>query len=281
MICDVHTHFWLPHELGPEVTADLVRAGGVSLDNGMTSESHLKETLAADISIVFGLRAKKTGYHISNDTVKAQVDKAPYRLVFFTSIDPAEGNFMDELERTHHDLGAKGIKIGPIYQGVHPLDERYRTIYSYAERNGLPIIAHMATTFAHGTPLDYGNPVHMSQVAVEYPGLIIVLAHMGHPWIGETVAAIRKEPNLYADVSALYYRPWQFYNALMLLQEYGTWKKAMFGSDYPCTSVAASISGVLNANHIVEGTGLPKISAEILEDILHCDALKIMGIERS
>jgi len=279
MICDVHNHFWLPHELGPEVMADLVRAGGVAIDHSMTSESHLKASQAADTSIVFGLRAKKTGYHIANDTVKTQVDRAPDRLVFFTSIDPAEDDFMGELERTHRDLGAKGIKLGPIYQGVHPLDDRYHMIYSYAQRNGLPIITHMATTFASGVPLDYANPVYMSQVAVEYPGLIIVLAHMGHPWIGETVAAIRKEPNLYADISALYYRPWQFYNALMLLAEYGTWKKVMFGSDYPCTSVADSIAGVRNANHIVEGTGLPKISTEILESILHRDALKIMGIE--
>ncbi|MCE5251635.1 amidohydrolase family protein [bacterium] len=279
MIYDVHTHFWQPHELGPQVEADAIRAGGVSIDHGMTSESHLEATKAADKCIVFGLRAKKTGYNIPNDSVKAQVDKAPERLVFFTSVDPSENNFMEELERTHQDMGAKGIKLGPIYQGVHPLDERYRRIYAYAQRHGLPILTHMATTFASGVPLEYANPVHMSQVAIDYPELNIILAHMGHPWIGETVAAIRKEPNLYADISALYYRPWQFYNALMLLVEYGTWKKVFFGSDYPCASVADSIKGLLNANHIVEKTGLPKISREILESILNRDAFTILGIE--
>jgi hypothetical protein len=30
----------------------------------------------------------------------------------------------------------------------------------------------------------------------------------------------RKQPNVYCEVSALYYRPWQFYNILVTAQEY-------------------------------------------------------------
>lgn len=276
MIYDIHTHFWKIEDLDLETFKDNKKTKGINKRFEITSEMHLEETKAADKSVVFGLRAK--GFNISNDTVKAQVDLAPERFVFFTSINPSEAGFMDELERTHLDLGAKGIKIGPIYQGVHPLDERYRRIYSYAEKNGLPVLTHMAATFVGDFPIEYARPVHMDQVAIDYPGLKIVLAHLGHPWCDETITIIRRHPNVYADISALYYRPWQFYNAMRILVEYGTSEKVFFGSDFPFTVPSESVKGFRNLNHVIEGTNLPKVPEDIIEEILHRDSFGILGI---
>ena len=278
MIYDIHTHFWKPGETSPSPGTSQLGVPPEAKQE-MSSNRHFEETKAVDRAVVFGLRALKCGMNISNDSVRAQVDRAPERLVFFTSVDPSERNFMDELERTHRDLHAKGIKLGPIYQGVHPLDNRYHEIYSYAQKHNLPILIHMATTFASGVPLDYARPYYMDEVAVRYPDLKIVLAHLGHPWEGETIAAIRRNANLYADISALYYRPWQFYNSMQLLVEYGTWKKVFFGSDFPFTTPQESIGGIRNINHIIGNSGLPHISGEIIEEILHRDSLGILGIE--
>ena len=44
--------------------------------------------------------------------------------------------------------------------------------------------------------------------------------------------------NVFADVSALHYRPWQLYNSLMLVQEYGVWHKVLFGTDFPLITPA-------------------------------------------
>jgi uncharacterized protein len=278
MIVDIHTHFWKPEELGPELYRDLAQAKIAPKVMEMTSESHLAATAAVDRAVVFGLRARLSGMNISNDTVKEQVDRAPDRLVFFTSVDPSEDGYMEEIERTHHDLGAKGIKIGPIYQGVHPLDARFRRIYEYAERNRLPILTHMATTFASDAPLDYANPLHMDTIAGDFPELKIILAHLGHPWSGVTISIIRRKKNVFADLSALYYRPWQFYNTMLLLAEYGASHKVFFGSDYPFTTPGDSITNIRNLNHIVEKSGLPIVPGEIIEDIIHRDTLGILGI---
>ena len=276
MIYDIHTHFWKPGEIDISAITSADKAGGVNQRFSITSDMHLGETSAAHRSVVFGLRAK--GFNISNDTVRAQVDRAPDRLVFFTSVDPSEADYMKELERTHCDLGAKGIKLGPVYQGVHPKDDRYRRIYSYAQKHGLPIIIHMATTFTCEFPLDYARPLYMDEIALEYPDLKIVLAHLGHPWCDEAIAVIRRQPNVYADISALYYRPWQFYNAMQLLVEYGTCEKVFFGSDFPFTVPEESINGVRNVNRVVAGTNLPQISEDIIEGILHRDSFGILGI---
>ncbi len=276
MICDIHTHFWKNTDVSPDIASSAEQAGGVNMRFNITSEMHLEETKAVDKSVVFGLRGE--GINVPNDTVKAQVDLAPERLVFFTSVNPAEEGFMEELERTHHVLGARGIKLGPIYQGVHPKDDNYRHIYSYAQKHNLPIVIHMATTYTHSYPLEFARPIHMDEIAIDYPELKIVIAHLGHPWIGETIAIIRRQPNVYADLSALYYRPWQFYNAMQLLVEYGTWKKVFFGSDFPFTKPSESITGVRNVNRFVEATKLPKIPEEVIEDILHSDSFSILGI---
>ncbi len=278
MIFDLHTHFWKPSELGPEVYRDLEQARIPSDKMIMTSESHLEATAAVDRSVVFGLRARFSGMNVLNDTVKEQTDKAPDRLAFFTSVDPSEVGFMEELERTHHDLGAKGVKLGPIYQGVHPADDRYRLIYSYAQKHSLPILIHMATTFSSGAPLDYGNPAHMDEIAIDFPDLKLVLAHLGHPWTGECISVIRRNRNVYADMSALYYRPWQFYNTMRLLIEYGAAHKVFFGSDFPFTLPGESVAGFRNMNHIVKNAGLPETPAGVIEEILHRDSFGILGI---
>jgi predicted TIM-barrel fold metal-dependent hydrolase len=61
----------------------------------------------------------------------------------------------------------------------------------------------------------------------------IIMAHLGHPYEGECVATFRKHPNVYADVSALHYRPFQLYHSLMLVQEYGVWNKVLLRYGLP------------------------------------------------
>jgi uncharacterized protein len=279
MIVDVHTHFYRADiDLGDHVHDDLKRCG-IPLDQWrFTPDEHVAAVDAADAAIVFGLQAAATGWNVPNDAVAEHVRRRPDKLIFFASPDPAQGDAMAELERCHQDLGCQGVKLGPIYQGVHPLDNRCREIYGYCERHGLPIMIHMATTFSSGVPLDYARPAHMDQVAVDFPELKIVLPHLGHPWEGETIAAIRKSPNLFADVSALYYRPWQFYNSMRLLVEYGAQANVLFGSDFPATTTADSITGLRNVNAIPAAAGLPEIPKDVIESIIHRDALGLLGI---
>jgi predicted TIM-barrel fold metal-dependent hydrolase len=279
MIVDIHTHFMnIDTDWGPQVFQDLDRCRMNPDAWRFTAEDHLRETLAADVAIVFGLAGARTGWNIPNDAVAAHVRRAADRLLFFTSIDPGEPGFMEELERTHEELGAVGVKLGPVYQGVHPLDKSYYEIYRYCARHGLPILTHMAATFSSGVPLEYARPIHMDQVATDFPDLKIVLAHMGHPWEGETIAVIRKQPNVYADISALYYRPWQFYNSMRLLTEYRAQDNVLFGSDYPATTTSGSIAGLRNVNAVLGNSGLPPVPETAMEEIIHRDALTLLGL---
>jgi predicted TIM-barrel fold metal-dependent hydrolase len=279
MIVDVHTHIFRPEaDFGPPLWADLRRCGIDPSKWGDVAERHLTTTQAAEVAVVFGIEAAATGWHVPNDAVAAHVARAPERLIFFASIDPGQDNFNDELRRCHQDLHCQGVKLAPIYQGVHPLDPRYGEIYAYCQQHGLPIMIHMATTFSSGTPLEFARPAHMDQVALDYPDLRVVLAHLGHPWEGETIAVIRRNANLYADISALYYRPWQFYNSMRLLTEYRAEGKVLFGSDFPFTTTGDSIDALRQINAVLGQSGLPAVPEEVTEGILQRDALSALGL---
>ena len=280
MIVDVHTHFFRPDtDFGPRLLADLVRCGIDPATWGDLRERHRVTTQAADVAIVFGIQGVATGWNVPNDVVAAHVQSSPERLVFFASIDPGRPDFRDELRRCHQGLRCQGLKLAPIYQGVHPLDPRYREIYGYCEKHGLPIVIHMATTFSGGVPLEYARPAHMDQVAIEFPDLKLVLAHLGHPWEGETIAVIRRNANVFADVSALYYRPWQFYHSMRLLVEYRADAKVLFGSDFPFTTTEDSLNGLRALNSIVGRSSLPHVPDDVIEGIIHRDALSLLGLK--
>lgn len=279
MIVDVHTHVFDPQrDFAPRLNADLARSKVDPAAWGQVAERHLETTQSADVAVVFGLQASATGWNIPNDAVAAHVARAPERLLFFVSVDPLLPDYLAELERCHRQLGAVGVKLAPLYQNAHPRDPRCVEIYRYCEKHQLPILFHVGTSFVGGTPLDYSRPAHFDAIAVEFPELRMILAHLGHPWEGETIAVIRRHPHVYADLSALYYRPWQFYNSMRLLVEYRTEAKVLFGSDFPFTTTADSIAGVRGLNGILAQSGLPPVPAQVLEDIIHRDALKLLGL---
>jgi predicted TIM-barrel fold metal-dependent hydrolase len=281
MIIDIHTHVFDPAQhFGSRLLGDLDRCGLEPGVWGDVSARHLETTRPADVAIVFGIQGAATGWNVPNDFVAAHVRSAPDRLIFFASIDPGQAAFRGELERCHRALGCQGIKLGPIYQGVHPLDPRYREVYRYCEKQQLPIVIHMATTFSSGVPLEYARPIHIDQVALDYPDLRIVMAHLGHPWEGETIAVIRRNENVYADLSALYYRPWQFYHSMRLLTEYRADHKVLFGSDFPFTTTAESIRGIRRVNDVLQDSGLPPVPGEVFDGIIYRDALALLGLSR-
>src|SRR5207302_11471202 len=121
------------------------------------------------------------------------------------------------------------------------------------------------TTFPRLAPLKFSLPILLEDVAMQFPDLKMIIAHMGHPWIAETIVLIRKQPNFFADISALHYRPWQFYNALVCAKEYGVLNKLLFGSDYPFTTPDATLQSMRDFNKMTEGTNLPGLSLEEIQ----------------
>ncbi len=176
------------------------------------------------------------------------------------------------------ELGLVGVKLGPNYQNFDPLSAQAFAFYRYCERHGLPILFHQGTSPIRQAPLRYTYPLVTDEVALAFPELRIVMAHLGHPWGTETVVTARKHPHVYADVSSIYLRPWVCYQSLLAAVEWGTTHKLLLGSDFPIANTGEAIAGLRRVNDIVEGTRLPRIPDEVIDRIVHADALGALGL---
>jgi predicted TIM-barrel fold metal-dependent hydrolase len=279
-VIDIHSHYWrYPEHFQEDFQIQARRArAGVEVDLTVNFD-HYCATAPADVrTVVFGGKAKLSGLWVNDSDIATYVSHAPERLIGFLSLDPTQPDWQQELQQGHCELGLRGIKLMPMYAGFRPDDERLDELWHYASAHRLPVLLHTGTTFISQAPLEFTYPRLLDKVATKFPELRMILAHLGHPFEGECVAVIRKHQHVYADVSALHYRPWQLYNSLMLVQEYGVWHKLLFGTDYPFTTVNDSLAGLRNLNTQLEGTRLPRLSVEALESMLQSDSLSLLGL---
>jgi uncharacterized protein len=234
-----------------------------------------------DVSVAFTIARNRTQVDSPlNDAVAEFVAAAPGRRIGFLSIHPEVPGAEDELERARTDLGLKGIKLGPNYQVFDPLGPAALRVYELAERHGLPILFHQGASPVREAPLRFAHPLVMDEVAIRFPELRVVMAHLGHPWQRETIVTIRKHPHVYADISATFYRPWSFYEGLRLATEWGALDKLLFGSDFPIATPAETIEGLRRVNAPIAGTALPAVPLDAIEELIHRDPLPLLGLER-
>lgn len=277
MLIDYHTHIGREKKHYEKASAFIREAklmrGDQKVSMDIDPEAHRRAMASVDKAIVLSFRSTHLGFNVNNDYVADYVRTDPEKFIGFLSVDPHESDYMEELERAHFDLGLRGIKLSPIYQAFHPMDTRIIPVYKFAEKHGLPILLHQGATFPRRAPLKYAKTELLEDVALAFPELRMIIAHLGHPWEAETIVLIRKQPHLYADISGLYYRPWQFYNALMLCQEYDVMHKLLPGSDYPITTPGETADNVKTINDFLGDTKFPRICEDAIDQLLRRDVL--------
>ena len=280
MIIDVHSHVWqYPRDFSDEFRRQAARArAGVEVDLTVRIEEYCAASVPDVRTIVFGGKAKLSGVWVNDVHVAQYVSQHSDRLIGFLSVDPTQPDWQREMRVGHEELGLRGIKLLSMYAGFRPDDSLVEPVWQYAAKHQLPVLLHTGTTFVRQAPLECTLPRHLDTVAIRHPDVTMILAHLAHPYEGECVAVIRKHPRVYADISALHYRPFQFYHSLMLVQEYGVWDKVLFGTDYPFTTVNATLEGLRGLNLMLAGTALPRLNEAKIEEMIYRDSLAVLGL---
>ncbi|MDP2619289.1 MAG: amidohydrolase family protein [Hyphomicrobiales bacterium] len=181
---------------------------------------------------------------VPNDHIADAVKKHPDVFLGFGAIDPWQGKLaQDEIKRCKEELGLHGIgELNPARQQFFPNEQRFYPLWDEAQRQKLPVMFHSGMAGAGaGTPggmgfkLKYTQPIHLDDVAADFPELKIICAHPSWPWTSESLAIARHKSNFFIDLSgwAPKYFPQELVqNVNTLLQD-----KALFGSDWPVLSV--------------------------------------------
>ena len=277
MIVDVHAHCGQPEHSTKALTDVMVRAG-YSPPEPYTFDQFAEEMEVVDKALVFGVRALASGERSPNEFTVEWVKNDPDKFIGFMAIDPTEDDHLEQIDRCV-ELGLRGIKLHPISGRYNPADPTLFPMYERAQRIGLPIVSHFGTHPGPRTMLKYSSPLLVDEIAQAFPDLKFVMAHMGHPWQRDAAVVLRKHPNVYADVSAVWVRPWQGWEALIGMIEWGVADKLLFGSDFPAWTPREGMDKMRRLNDQVKGTNLPHIPDEVIEGIINRNALELLGLE--
>ncbi|EBA08330.1 4-hydroxyphenyl-beta-ketoacyl-CoA hydrolase [Sagittula stellata] len=193
-------------------------------------------------AVIFPVDAEReTGFRrYSNEEVAQIAAENDDILIPFASIDPHKGKAgAREARRLVKEFGIKGFKFHPTMQGFFPNDrEAAYTVYEAIAEEGGIMLFHTGQTGVGsgmkggmGMRLKYSNPVHIDDVAVDFPDTPIVLAHPSFPWTEEGLMVAQHKPNVYIDMSG--WSPKYFPEIFVKYANSILKKKMLFGSDWP------------------------------------------------
>ena len=271
---DVHVHL----EARAEGTAADSAArkyfgeSGAARDGAGLAEYYRSRQMAC---VVFSVDERLSGRpQLSNDEVADFAAENADIAIAFASIDPHRGaEAVREARRLVSSGRVRGLKLHPPLQQFVPNDPMAYPLYEVFAEARLPVLFHTGHSgIGTGMPggggirLKYGNPMPIDDVAVDFPGMPIILAHPSFPWQDEAISICLHKPTVYIDLSGWspkYFAPNLVQYANTLLKH-----KVLFGSDYP----------LLTPDRWLADLESTAIRADVRPLILKDNAVKLFGL---
>jgi predicted TIM-barrel fold metal-dependent hydrolase len=280
---DVHTHAEVSSKGHASLSDDLSEASGAYFKTEGNRKPTLEETAAyyrerRMAAVIFTVDAESaTGTEpVPNEEVAEAAAANADVLIPFASIDPFRGRAgVKQARRLVEEYGVKGFKFHPSVQGFFPNDRFAYELYAIIEELGAIALFHTGQTgIGAGVPggggirLKYSNPLHVDDVAADFPHLQIILAHPSFPWQDEALAVATHKPGVHIDLSGWspkYFPPQLVQYANTLLKD-----KVLFGSDFPLLTPD---------RWLADFEKLP-IKDEVRPKILKANAARLLGLTK-
>jgi predicted TIM-barrel fold metal-dependent hydrolase len=153
----------------------------------------------------YGFSGDRRNDNLSDEDTAAFVKAHPNRFIGFTAVHPDRDPACNiaRIERAVRELGLRGVKLNPA-SGFYPNDRRLYPVYEKISELGIPVVIHMGIKPpSEESRLKYCHPIYIDDIAVDFPGLRIVIAHAAYPWVEDLVMAALYAPNVSVDISTL------------------------------------------------------------------------------
>ncbi|HEX3961966.1 MAG TPA: amidohydrolase family protein [Trebonia sp.] len=230
-------------------------------------------------AVVFTIdSATSTGHPaLSSEYLCDQAREHADVLIPFGSVDPLRGaDAVAQARRLVTGHGARGFKFHPSLQGFAPNDERFYPLWEEIQSLGVPALFHTGQTGigaglpgGRGIKLRLSDPMLVDDVAADFPGLTVILAHPSVPWADSSISMATHKANVFIDLSGWspkYFPPQLVRNANSLLQD-----KVLFGTDFP----------LLTAERWLRDFEALDIKPHIRPKILKDNAVRLLGLDKS
>ena len=264
MLIDFHTHCF-PDKIAARAIEKLADASGGIENYADGTVEGLKNRLAqdgVDAAVVLNIATNARQQKSVNDFA-AQINDE--KTIFaFGSVYPDSPDALDELDRIK-ELGLKGVKLHPDYQGFFVDDPKWKPLYKKISSLGLITVFHAGMDYGYAPP--YGGMPEAMARAIEWFDSPVVAAHWGGINCNEDVLKHLCGKNVYFDVSMGYNMMPKAY-AAMILEKHGP-EKLLFGTDSPWRCAPQEM-------RLLKSLG---ISGAEMEMISSGNAKKLLGIE--
>jgi predicted TIM-barrel fold metal-dependent hydrolase len=278
---DVHTHVEMS-DSGTDSLPDDLRDAAAKHFRGQMARPTVQDL--ADfyrerrmMAVVFTVDSESTTGQprVPNDRIADVARENSDVLIPFASIDPHKGKRgVDEARHLIAEHGVRGFKFHPNLQSFFPNDRMAYPLYEVIQEAGLPALFHTGHSGigsgmrgGGGIRLKYSNPLHVDDVAVDFPDMKIVLAHPSFPWQDEAISIAMHKPEVYIDLSGWspkYFPPQLIQYANTVLRN-----QVLFGSDYP----------MIKPERWLEDFDKLDIKPEVKPLILKENAKRLLGLD--
>ncbi len=272
MVIDFHTHPTFYQSVTKSYFNFLRRRWGERTDwmirvySSPEAFLDLMNECGIDYAVVLAELAPITTGICSNEYVAEFCSKSS-RLIPFASINPyTSPRPAEELQRLVYEYGFKGLKLYPTYQYYYPNDSFMYPVYAKAQDLSLPVSIHLGSSVFAGSRLKYGDPIHIDDVAVDFPELSLLMCHCGRPfWYNKAFGLARLHTNVYMEVSGL--PPQKLLTYFPEMERIA--HKVIYGSDWP---------GVASIRENIDAVMSLEISQEAKQKILGENGAKLLNI---
>lgn len=174
-----------------------------------------------------------------------------------------------------------GLKFYVGYEHYYPNTPELHGVLELLCKYDKPAIFHSGDCYSGvcGAKLKYAHPLNIDELAVDFPELKIVIAHMGYPWVRDAAEVCYKNKNVYADLSGFVYGDFKQRDAanyLKFVDEFttiaGGTSKLIFGTDWPISNHQSYIA-VLKDVFSAKGISRPERA-----EIMGLRAARLFGI---
>lgn len=272
-VLDFHTHPFLPEHLNPHMVefiravSPAVRRHGERLGDPGFAADRLREQ-GVRRAVVLAEHCPETSGNVRTETVLDWCAAEPGFFLPFASVHPRLDPDPAALLRGYIEAGARGLKLYPSYQFFYPNDPIAYPLYEVCQAHAIPLLLHIGSSVVRGTRLKFCDPIHLDDVAVDFPELTIVMAHGGRGfWYDACAFLARHFDNVYIDVTGL--PPGRLPRHYPRLDQLA--HKMVFGSDWP-----AMPKSVEHNVEVIRALGLPD---DALDALLRRNARRLLRLD--
>lgn len=193
-----------------------------------------------DVALVLTSYKVTPGRPSVNDVVRATKDLTNIFVVAGLSYTTLTVDSLNALREHLRDGSVRGLKVYPGYEPFYPSDEKFRPAYELAGEFNVPVMIHSGDTFTPRGKVKYAHPLHVDEVAVDYPDVNFIICHIGSPWFRDCMEVVYKNKNVYTDISGLVLGDFSdrfeefMHKQIQEMLLYGVEPdKVLYGSDWP------------------------------------------------